>query len=125
MVSHLLLQLLQGAAQAGRARRLADAEHARRRAAVELEEDAERDHLALAGGELGQRRLERRGQSLAERAVVRLRRVRRVARLTPAPPLLGAEVVERRIARDLAEPRPRSRPARVESPPRAERLLER
>ena len=54
MVSHLLLELLQGAAQAGRACRLADAEHARRRPPVELEQDAERDHLALAGGKLGE-----------------------------------------------------------------------
>src|SRR5919198_248956 len=55
MVSHLLLELLQGTAQTGRARRRADAEHARRRAAVELEQDAERHHLPLAGRELGER----------------------------------------------------------------------
>src|SRR5919204_3965376 len=119
MVSHLLLELLQGTAQSGRARRRSDAEHARRRPAVELEQDTERDHLSLAGGELGQRRLERGRQALAERALVRLGRTRRVARLAPAPPLLGAKVIERGAAGDLAEPGARRRATGVEAPPRA------
>src|SRR5919108_3583097 len=124
MVSHLLLQLLQGAAQAGRARRLADAEHARRRAAVEFEQDAKRDHLSLACRELAERLLKRRREALAERPLVRLRGAGGVARLAAAAALLGTEVVERGAARDLAEPGARRRAARGEAPPRAERLLE-
>src|SRR5262249_33446499 len=45
--------------------------------------------------------------------------------LAPAPPLLGAEVVERAGAGDLAQPRPRAASRRVEPSPRAERALER
>src|SRR5919202_3999760 len=123
MVSHLLLEFLERPAQARRARGRADSEHARRRPSVELEEDAQRDDFSLAGGELGERRLERRRQA-AELPLLALRRVCSVGRLSAAAPVLGAEVVERGVARDLAEPGARRGAARVEAAPRAERLLE-
>src|SRR5207253_10363831 len=69
------------------------------------------------------RRLEGPGGP-AGRPPLGLRRVRRPARLPAAAALLGAEVVERRIVRDVAEPRARRGPPRVEAPPRAEGLLE-
>src|SRR5919197_136058 len=124
MVPHLLLEFLERPAQARRARRRADSEHARRRSAVQLEQDAQREHLPLAGRELGERRLERRRQPFEPR-LPGLGRARREARLPATTPLLGAEMVEGRVARDVAEPRARRRAARVEAPPRAEGLLER
>src|SRR5919199_1002109 len=123
MVPHLLLEFLERPAQARRARGRADSEHARRRPPVELEEDAQRDDLSLAGGELGERRLERRRQ-VAELPLLALRSLRGVGRLAAAAPILGAEVVEGGVARDVAEPGPRRGAARVEAAPRAERLLE-
>src|SRR5205809_538876 len=49
----------------------------------------------------------------------------RVAVLAPEPPLLGAEVVERRAPRNATQPRTRGAAPRVEAPPGSERLLER
>src|SRR5438128_9763599 len=123
MIPHLLLEFLERPAQARRARRRADSEYARRRSPVELEQDAQREHLPLAGREFGERRLERSRQAF-ERLLLALRRAGDIRRLPAAPPLLGAKVVERRVARDVAEPRARRRAARVEAPPRAEGLLE-
>ena len=58
MDAHLLLELLQGSRQPGRDRGGADPEHARRVLVVQFQQDAQRDHLALGGAELAQRRLE-------------------------------------------------------------------
>src|SRR5262249_60386221 len=66
VIVHPLLESLQGAAEPGRAGRLADAEQTGRRLAVELEHDAENDHLALACGERRERRLELRRQPFDE-----------------------------------------------------------
>src|SRR5205823_12672816 len=87
-IVHPLFQSSQCAAQPGRARGLADPEHACGTRTVELEQHAQRDHLALRGRELVQRLLERPGQPFAE-----LRDERHVARirlLATTAPLLGA-----------------------------------
>src|SRR5207237_3770715 len=106
-----------GTAEARRARRRTDSEHTRGRSPVELEQDTERDHLALGSRQLGERRLEPRREALAEGALRGLRLAARIPRFTAAPPLLGAEVVERGVARDLAEPRARRGSPRIEAPP--------
>ena len=62
----------------------ADAEHAGGLLAVQLDHDPEHDHLALAGAQLGERRLQRRGQPFDE---VRLLRLGRGDRLLAAPPV--------------------------------------
>src|SRR2546429_2529747 len=116
MVPHLLLEFLERPAQARRARRRADSEHTRRRPAVQLQQDAQREDLPLAGGQLGERDLERSREPF-ERLLLALLSLGGIRRLPAAAPLLGAKVVERRVARDVAEPRARSRPARVEAPP--------
>src|SRR5262245_2576035 len=115
--AHLLLQLLQRAAQPRRARRRADPEHSRRGLAVELEHDPQSDDLPLSGGQPRQRRFECRRQPLAEDLLRALGHRNRVAALSPPPPVLRAKVVERRRARQLAEPRPRTAAPRVEAVP--------
>src|SRR5438477_10197272 len=117
-----LFQSLECAAEARRARRLADPEHAGRGRAVELEDDAQRDHLALAGRQLSQRLLERAGQSVDELADELLTPAEGI--LPPSAARLRAEPVDRDVVRDLAQPRARRASARVEATPRAERLLE-
>src|SRR3982751_4832984 len=88
-----LLELLECAVEPRGAVRGGDAEHARRRARVDLEHDAKCDHLALAcrqrldgGFELGR---EPFGEMLLEALV------RRGQLLAFRPAALGAEVVER------------------------------
>src|SRR5207249_9966678 len=100
-----------------------DAEHACSRSCIELEHDAERDHLALAGRERVQRCLELRRQSLGQRLVITIGYRRKFFAAQASP--LGAEVVERDPARELAEPRPRRAAPLVESVPQAEGALER
>src|SRR5262249_30087769 len=122
---HLLLQLLQGAAQPRRARRRADPEDARRRLAVQVEQHAQCDHLALAGGEAAERPLQLRREAAVD-PVLRLERLaQRVDALASAPPPLRPEVVERGRARELAEPGADAAAAGVEPVPEAERPLER
>src|SRR5437868_11020459 len=121
-MAHPLFQSFQCAAQPRRARRLADAEHAGGARPVEREEDAERDHLALARRELAERLLHRPGQAVSELADEIL--TARVRVLAAVAARLGAEPIDRDVVRDLAQPRTRRAPARVEPPPRAERLLE-
>src|SRR5262249_8295711 len=99
----LLLELLQRARKARRAVGGRDAEDACGCRRVELEDDAQRDHLALAGGEHAQRGLELRRQSFGERLVVPLRKRGSLLAAQPSP--LRAEVVERDRACELAQPR--------------------
>src|SRR5437762_1442855 len=125
MWAHLLLELLQGAREAGRARRRADPEHARGGLAVEVEDDAERDHLALGGREAAHGVLEVGRQALDEPRLLDVSFANGVDVFATTAALLCAEVVERSRARDLAQPRLRAAAARVEAPPRAESPLER
>src|SRR6266536_213503 len=121
-----LFQSSQRTAQARRARGLADPEHARRARPVELEQDAERDHLPLGGRQLPQGLLERAGQPLSEQRLGgRLLVPERVRLLAPPAAGLGPEPVDRDAPCDPAEPGSRRSAARVEAPPAAERLLER
>ena len=69
---------------------------------VDVEHDAQRDHLALAGGERGERRLEVGREAFGEALVDPLGHGGEL--LAARAPPLGAEVVERDGARDLAEP---------------------
>ena len=88
---------------------------------VELEQNAERDHLTLGCGEQAERRLER---TRPEGEILRLGKVAGVAFLPAAASLLGAKVVEGGRPRDAAEPGSRGSSARVESAPDAKSLLE-
>ena len=90
---------------------------------VDVEDDAQRDHLALAGRERGERRLEVGREALGEALVDAL--VRRGELLAPRAAALGAEVVERDGARDLAEPGLRRAARGVEAVPEPQRPLER
>src|SRR5260221_2040622 len=118
----LLLQVLQGSAQTGRARGLADPEHPRSARSIELEQDAQRHDLAFRRGKLAHRLLQRPGQTVHQ--LGGLREIARIGLLTPPPPRLGAEPVDRDRTRDAAEPGARRAAARIEAPPRAECLLE-
>src|SRR5581483_5717914 len=118
-----LLELLQRARQARRAVRGGDAEHTRGGLRVELEHDAKRDHLALAGGERAERGLELRREAVRQRLLVSLRDGG--ALLPPQPAALGAEVVERDRAGELAEPGAWRAAALVEAVPEPQAALER
>src|SRR5260221_12278014 len=118
-----LLQVFQRTAQPCRARGLADSEHARGARAVELEQDAERDDLALSGRQLAHRLLQRPGQAVHQ--LRRLREVAGVRLLTAAAPRLGAEPVDGDRARNTTEPRAGRAAPRIEASPGPERLLER
>src|SRR6185312_80744 len=123
--AHLLLQLLQGAAQARRARGRADPEHSRRHLAVQLEHYPQRDDLPLGRREPRERLLEPRGQPFpANRPGVLSLLGGGEAALAPAAAVLGAKVVERGRARELAEPRASRPAARVEAPPALQRPRE-
>src|SRR5262245_51466725 len=124
IVPHFLLELLQRAVKPRRARRRADPEQAGGRLPVEVEEHAHRDHLALAGGEALERRLERRRVALAEIPLDRSRLQQRVRPLTLSAPLLGTEVVEGGRAREREQPGFRRPSPRIEAPQAAERPLE-
>src|SRR5436190_2238785 len=120
-IAHHLLESFQGAAQPRRTCRLTDPEQARGRRAVEIEQHAQRDDLALRRRKVAERRRER---AFAERRVLR-RTIARESLLAAQPAFLGTEVIERDTPRDLAEPRTRGAATRIEAPPGAERLLER
>ena len=92
-------------------------------AGVEVEQDAERDDFALAGGEGGERRLEVGGEAFREALVDAVGC--RGELLAAHAPALGAEVVERDRARDLAEPGAGGAAVGVEAVPEPERPLER
>src|SRR5919198_704091 len=112
--AHLLLQLLQGAAEPGRARARADPEHTGGTLAVQLEHDPQRDHLALGGRQARERPLEAGREPFAEDRLLTLTQLgHHVSPLAAAPALLRAEVVERRGAGELAQPRTCAAPARV------------
>src|SRR3954452_21061334 len=118
-----LLELLQRAVQARRAVCGRDAEDARGGRRVEVEHDAQRDDLALAGGEDGERRLQIGREPFGEALLEALRDGGELLALrTPA---LASEVVERDRARHLAEPGPGGAAARVEPVPEPQRALER
>src|SRR5712691_8293487 len=120
-IAHHLLESFQGPAQSRRAGGGADSEHASNGWPVELEQDTQRNDLTLGRRQPRQRRLQVAG---AERRLLRFREVVRVTLLTPAAPFLGSEVIERRRARDAAEPGSWSPASRIEPPPDAECLLE-
>ena len=91
---------------------------------VEVEHDAQRDHLALAGGQSAASAASSSGERpSAKRSSNAL--VRRGELLAPRAAALGAEVVERDGARDLAEPGPRRAARGVEAVPEPQRALER
>ena len=92
-------------------------------AGVDVEHDAQRDHLALAGGQRVERRLELGREALGEALVEALGR--RGELLAPRAAAFGAEVVERDRARDLAEPGLRRAALGVEAVPEPQRALER
>src|SRR3989304_5524260 len=116
--SYLLLEFLEGPGEPGRNVGGGDAEHARGLVAVEVEEDAQRNHLALAVREGAQCRLELGREPLAKARVGAV--LARRGLLAPPPPLLGAEPVERGRARDLAEPRTGAPGPRGDGGPEAE-----
>src|SRR5262245_3446670 len=125
IVPHFLLELLQRAVEPRRARRRADPEQAGGSLPVEVEEHAQRDHLALAGGKAVKRRLERRRVAVAEHLALDRSRVQQgVGPLTLSTPLFGAEVIEGGRARQREEPRLRRSSPRVEAPQAPERPLE-
>ena len=92
-------------------------------ACVEVEQDAERDHLALAGGERAQGGFEVGREPFDEALLDPV--VLGGELLAPRAPALGAEVVERDRARDLAEPGAGGAAVRVEAVPEPQRPLER
>src|SRR3989442_15990026 len=120
-IAHHLLESFQGPAQSRRAGGRTDSEHTRHCWPVELEQDTERNDLTLGRRQSGQRRLQ---VARAERRLLRLGQVARVALLPAAPSLLGTEMIERRRARNPAEPGARRPPSGIEAPPEAECLLE-
>src|SRR5581483_10956805 len=107
-------ELPERAVQPRRACGRTDSEQPRRGLAVEAEQDAQGDHLALAGGQRGERALEPRRQAATEDLLALDGLAHRVQPFAPPPPRLGAEVVERARARDLAQPRLGARTFRVE-----------
>src|SRR4029077_18395386 len=100
-----------------------DPEDVRRALAVQVEQHAERDHLALTGRQLSERLLQRRRQA-AEEAVLGRRPVQRIGVLAAPAALLGTGVVEGGGAREWAEPGARAPAPRVDPPPLAQRPLE-
>src|SRR5579884_682554 len=118
-----LLELLERAVQARGAVGGGDSEDAGRGTGIEVEKDAERDHLALARRQPRERRLEVGRQALGEAEVDRLGRRREL--LAAEAAALRPEVVERDRPRHLAEPRARRPACGVEPVPEPERALER
>ena len=118
-----LLELLERPVQARCAVGGRDAEHARRGARVEIEQDAERDDLALAGRERAQGGLEVGREPFDEALLDPV--VLGGELLAARAPALGAEVVERDRARDLAEPGAGGAAVGVEAVPEPQRPLER
>ena len=112
------LRVWQRPAEPGRHGRRADAENAGRLVAVELDHDAERDHLALAGAEGRERDLERGREPFDEVGLVRLRLGGRL--LAPVPSRFGAEPVEGGRAGDPEQPRAGTAAAGIEARPVAE-----
>src|SRR5262249_29152919 len=123
--AHPLFELLQRPAEPGRARRRRDAEDAGGRLDLQVEQDAQGDHLALAGRQRRERTLELRREPPEEAVLDLVRELGGVRMLASSPPLLGAEVVESGGARDAAQPRLRAPPAWIEASPLAQRPLER
>src|SRR5207244_5999614 len=120
-IAHHLLESFQCAAEPRRTGGLADSQQARGAGAVELEQHTQRDHLALGGRELAQRR----GECAFPPGRLRGRvEVPCVTLLAAQSPLLGPEVIERDMTRDCAEPGTRSASARIEPPPGTKRALE-
>src|SRR5579875_528843 len=74
-MGHLLLQPLEGPAEPGRTRGTADPEHPRGTRPVELEQDTQRDDLALGRREPLQRPLELRRRPFREDGLLELDRV--------------------------------------------------
>src|SRR4051794_17465609 len=108
MVVHLLLQPGERAREARGARRLGDPEQVRRRARLEVEDDAKRDHLAVTRAEPVEPRLHRGGQVVRDPRAVGAVGVLVRRELVAAAALLAAEVVEHRRARDHEQPCPRA-----------------
>src|SRR3954452_11932927 len=124
-IGHLLFQSLQSPAEPGRTSRCADSKNARRARAVELEQHAQRHHLALRRGQAPESSVELGRQALGEHGLLEQRLVAAVALLAPLPPSLGPEPVDRGGVSDAAEPRAGGAAARVEAAPAAEGPLER
>src|SRR4051812_40619885 len=117
-----LLELLERPVEARGAVGGRDAEHGCRRAGVEVEHDPERDHFALARAQSAQAGLELGREALGEPG---LERLGHGGELLPAhAALLGAEVVERDRARDLAEPGAGRAALGIEAVPQPQRPLE-
>src|SRR5581483_10150894 len=118
-----LLELLERAVQARRAVGRRDAEDACGRAGVEVEQDAQRDHLALACRETPERRLDVGRQPVGKAELDGFRRCGELLPAESAP--LRPEMVERDRPRHLEEPGARGAATRVEAVPQAKRAFER
>ena len=118
IVPHLLFEFLERPAEPGRHGRRADAEHAGGLVAVELDHDAEDEHLALAGAEGCERQLELGREPFDELGLLRLGLGGGL--LAPVAPGLGPEPVERGRAGDPEQPRAGAAAAWVEPRPLAE-----
>jgi hypothetical protein len=92
---------------------------------VELEQHAQRDHLALGRCQPVQRVVELRREALGEDGLLEVQLVAAVRLLAPLPPGLGPEPVDGGRVRDAAEPGAGRAAARVVAPPAAEGPLER
>src|SRR5207245_2516550 len=103
-IGHLLLKSFQSPAEPGRTSGSADPEDARRARAVELEQHAQRHHLALRRSQPPECSVELRRQALGEDGLLELRLVAAVALLAPLPPGLGPEPVDGRGVGNAAEP---------------------
>src|SRR4051812_1110327 len=120
----LLLELREGAGEPRRACGRADAEHARRGRPVEVDDDAERDQLALGRRQPSECAVERGGEALGEARLLGLRQLARERVLAADASSLGPEMVERDRAGELAEPGPGAAAGLVEAVPEADGALE-
>src|SRR6266496_4433753 len=113
--AHHPFQLLERAAQAGRARARTDSQDAGRGLTVELEHNPQRDDFAFCPGQLCKRVLELGGETFAEARRRHLAQLAdRVTIFPPQPPRLRPKVVERGRACELAEPRAGPASPRIE-----------
>ena len=115
---NLCRQPREGAGEPCRARRRRDLEQSRGLAGIELEQDAQRDDLAVGCTQPSEARLERGRVAVAQAGCIRRGAFGLALRGEPlarAAALLGTQVVERTGARDREQPAARARAARVEA----------
>src|SRR5690348_11023788 len=123
--AHHPFKLLERTAQASRAGALTDSENLCGHLTVELEHDPQRDDFAFCPGQRAHCVLELGGEAFAEAWGMHLAQLaHRVAVLATESPRLRPEVVERRRARELAEPGSGGAAPRIEAAPAAQSALE-